>query len=93
MHKISSSKSSVYFAANSFINVIFAVLMVLITFNLSWFFMFMGLYSQATVMRNLNKAIFNLESLLLIGNLGIFFLFLTYALGIRNLRSILGRRA
>ena len=87
-----SASPSIDFAKNSFINFVTAILVLLITFNLGWLVMFIRLYSRWTVIRNLNRTLFNFESFLLLGNLGIFILFIAYALGIRSLRDILGRK-
>ena len=87
-----TASPSIDFAKNSFINFVTAILVLLITFNLGWLVMFIRLYSRWTVIRNLNRTLFNFESFLLLGNLGIFILFIAYALGIRSLRDILGRK-
>ncbi|MEM7759172.1 MAG: hypothetical protein AAF298_13755 [Cyanobacteria bacterium P01_A01_bin.40] len=92
MDKFSLSKSSVDDTDKSFANFITTVLILLITFNFGWLLMFIRLYNRLAVVRNLNKTLFNLESLLLLGNLSMFLLFVAYALGTRSLREILGRR-
>ena len=91
--KYSLSKSSANLAKTSLINFTTTVLILLITFNLSWLVMFVRLYSRLTVVRNLNRTLFNFESLLLLGNFGFFILFIAYVLGTKSLRDILGKKA
>ena len=87
MAKSNLFKYSVGSFSNSFINIVITALVIAIAFNLSWFVMFIRLYGQLTIVKDINKSVFNLESWLLIGNLGIFILFFTYALVIRSLKS------
>ena len=77
---------------NSFVGFITSVLTVLVIFNLSWLVMFIRLYTRLSAATNLNRIILNLESILLLENLGIFILFVGYALRMKRLRSILGRK-
>lgn len=93
MDKFSLSKSSVNSANSVLINFLAAILILLFSFNLGWLIMFVRFSSRLSVVRNLTRTIFNFESFLLLGNLGIFLLFITYALGLKNLRQILGTRA
>ena len=93
MDKFSLSKSSVNSANSFLINFLAAILILLFSFNLGWLIMFVRFSSRLSVVRNLTRTIFNFESFLLLGNLGIFLLFITYALGLKNLRQILGTRA
>ena len=92
MAKLNLFKYSVGSLGNSFLNIVATVLLIAIAFNLSWFMIFIRLYSQLTTVKDINKVVLNLESWLLIGNLTIFVLFFAYALGIRNLRSILAKK-
>lgn len=92
MPKSIFSKSAISLVANSFINIVTIVLTIAIAFNLSWFLMFIRLYNQITIVKDFNKAVFNLESWLIIGNLSIFILFITYALGMKNLKSVIKRK-
>lgn len=93
MDKFRLSKSSLNFVNASLVNFISTILILLITFNLGWLIMFIRLYSQLALIKNLNKTIFNFESILLLGNLSIFVLFIAYALTVKSLRSILGNRS
>lgn len=92
MDKFSISKSSLSSNNNSFVNFLASILISLIAFNLSWLMMFIRLYNQVNIIKNLNKTLFNFESLLLLGNLSIVVLLIAYALGIKSLRGILGKK-
>lgn len=77
---------------NSFTNFVTTILVLLITFNIGWLLMFIRISTRIAVVKNLNKTIFNLESLLLLGNLGILILFIGCVVAMRNLRAILGQK-
>lgn len=88
MDKFSLSKPSVDLVHNSFLRLFTTIAIILITFNLGWFTMLIGLYNRFGTVRNINKIIFNLDSFLLLGNLSILLLFIIYALSIRSLKDI-----
>ncbi len=92
MDKFSISKSSLGTKNNNFVNFLASMLILSVAFNLSWLIMFIRLCDRINVIKNLNKTLFNFESLLLLGNLSIIVLLVAYAVGIKSLREILGRR-
>ncbi len=92
MYKLRFYRSSANLINNSLINFVAAILVLLITFNLGWFIAFIGLYTRLKMIGNLNKILFNLESILLLGNLGIVILLIAYVSSIKSLRSILGKQ-
>ena len=91
MHKLSLNKS-IDWVNNSFVNCLTTALVLLFTFNFGWLLTFIRVYTRLSVVKNLNRTIFNLESLLLLGNLGILVAFVAYVMAMRNLKSIMGRR-
>lgn len=92
MHKSNLYESSFNLVSNSLTNFVTTILILLITFNLGWLMIFVRVSTRLAVVVNLHKTIFNLQSLLLFGNLSLLLIFISYVLGIRSLRSILGRR-
>ncbi len=94
MHKLSLSKSSVNLVGNKFANLATTILVLPITLNLAWLLMFIriSISSRLAVIRNFKKIIFNMESLLLIGNLSLLILFIACVLAMRSLKSFLGKR-
>lgn len=92
MHKSNLYESSFNLVSNSLTNFVTTILILLITFNLGWLMMFVRVSTRLAVVVNLHKTIFNLQSLLLLGNLSLFLIFMSYVVGIRSMRSILGRR-
>lgn len=93
MYKFGFSRSTVEVVNNNLVNFTISVLALLFIFNLGWLVMLVKVYSRSTVVLNFNQAIFNLEFVLLLGNLGIFILFITYVAIVRSLKSILGRQS
>ncbi len=91
MYKLSFYSSSSSLISKRFINFITAILVILITFNLGWLIAFVRLYTQVKTFVNINRILFNLESILLLGNLGIMTLFIIYILSIKSLRSIISK--
>lgn len=92
MDKFSTSKSSVDANYRGIINFIAGTLILLVAFNLSWLIMFVRLYNRLSIVKDLNKVLFNYESWLLIGNLSIVILLIAYALGVKSIKEILGRK-
>ena len=92
MDKFSFSKSSVDLDYNNFVKFTTTILILLITFNLGWLVMLLRLYTRFNIVKNLNKILFNFDSFLLLGNLSILILFIIYALSIRSIKDILGRK-
>ena len=92
MHKLSLSKSSVNLVGNKFANLATTILVLPITLNLAWLLMLIRISSRLAVIRNFKKIIFNMESLLLIGNLSLLILFIACVLAMRSLKSFLGKR-
>ena len=92
MNKFGPSKSPIDLACNSSLNLAITVLIVLVTFNLSWLLMFIRLCNRSNVVMLNTNTILNFESLLLLGNLSIPILFIACAWRIRNLREFLVRK-
>ena len=92
MHKVNLFRSSVDLVSNRFIGFIATILTILIIFNLGWLIMLVKLCTRLSVAANLNKTIFYFDSILLLGNLGILLLFFGYALGIRSLKAVFGKK-
>ena len=92
MHKANLFKSSANLVSNSFIGFVTTILTILVIFNLSWLIIFIRLCTRLSVAANLNKIIFNLESILLLGNLSILILLIGYVVGIRRLKLMLSKK-
>ena len=92
MHKFSFSRSSSNIFSNSLINFAITILVLLIAFNLGWLIAFVQLYAQPKIVGNLDKIIFHLQSILLLGNLSILLLFIGYIGIVKYVKSILGKR-
>lgn len=91
MYKLSFYRSSVSLISKGFINFAAAILVLLITFNLGWLIAFIRLYTQVKTFVNINKILFNLEAILLLGNLSILTLFVICILSIKSLRAIMSK--
>lgn len=92
MNKIDLSKISNDLVRSKVIDFMVSLLFLLITFNAIWLVVFIRVSVNSVLSINTNWMMFGLESTLILGNLIIFVVFLAWILGIRSIRSILGRR-
>lgn len=68
----------------SFFNLLTISLLLLIGFNISWLFILVKISSRLILIKNLGRTIFNLESLLLLGNLSIIVLLAASMWGVKK---------
>lgn len=92
MNKIDLSKISNDLVRSKVIDFMVSLLFLLITFNAIWLLVFIRVSSNSVSPIDTNRVMFGLESTLILGNLIVFVVFLGWILGIRSIRSILGRR-
>ncbi len=76
---------------NSLISLLTNSLVLLIIFNLGWLLMLLRLSLRLTEIKNLGKTIFNLESLLIIGNLAIIILVIGFVLTIKQFKLLFNK--
>ena len=86
MGKFNFYKSLTNVVKNSVITLLTTTLILLITFNLDWLLIVARIFSRLSFMKNLGKTIFNLESLLLVGNLSTIILFIGFVLAIKRFK-------
>ena len=68
----------------SFFNLLTISLLLLIGFNIGWLFILVKISSRLILIKNLGRTIFNLESLLLLGNLSIIVLLAASMWGVKK---------
>ncbi len=85
MLKLSYYRSLTNAFKNGLISLLTATLILLITFNLSWLLMLVKLSSRLTTIKNISKIIFNLESLLLLGNFSLIILSIAFVWGTQKI--------
>ena len=76
---------------NSLISLLTNSLVLLIIFNFSWLLMLFRLSFRLTEIKNLGKTIFNLETLLLMGNFAIIILVIGFVLTIKQFKLLFNK--
>ena len=86
MLKLSYYRSLTNASKNSLISFLLtATLILLITLNLSWLLILVKLSSRLTTIKNIIKILFNLESLLLLGNFSLIILSIGFVCGTQKI--------
>ena len=89
MLKLSYYRSLTNASKNSLISFLLtATLILLITLNISWLLMLVKLSSRLTTIKNISKILFNLESLLLLGNFSLIILSIGFVWGIQKISCL-----